>query len=186
MGDDFRFIPPPRREARTFEPPPWETEAFEELRRKREAAEAEQAKAAAEQGEVVTVESEDEALGAFLVEGAVMGGDEQGDGPGAEAEPEEGATAGVSDGQVVAMLAQLAAQEPNAKAPITTVALVMAAVCGVFGLVLLVWGVVALANARTSGRVGMIGGSLFFFIGVAAVLFAVWLTVKTLRQRGVL
>lgn len=157
MGDGFEFTPPPRREARTFEPPPWEREAFEELRRKRE---AELAAAAESESELVP---------------------ERGEVNGQEGEKSE-----VSEGQVVAMLAQLAAQEPDANRPITTVAFVMASICGVFGLVLLVWGGVALASARQSGRVGMIGGSLFIFVGIAAILFALWLSVKTLRQRGVL
>ena len=42
-GVDFRT--PERREAKQFEPPPWEREQFEELERKRAEREAQQAAA---------------------------------------------------------------------------------------------------------------------------------------------
>jgi len=84
------------------------------------------------------------------------------------------------------MLASLAAEEPSAQKGIHAVAFSTAAVMATFGVVLMVWGIVALVRSGQSGRVGVIGGSLFFFFGMAAVIFAVWLTAKTLRQRGVL
>ncbi len=170
MGDDFEFTPPPRREARTFEPPPWEKEAFEELRRKQDAAELERPAAEPTPEEPVVLVPEP-----GFDEPALAEEDEQ-----------ESPGPGVSNGEMVAMLSQLAAQEPDAKRGLTTMALVVAAICGVFGLVLVVWGGVALANSGSSGRIGMIGGSLFTFLGLAAIGFAGWLTIKTLRQRGVL
>jgi hypothetical protein len=168
VSEGFDFTQPERREPKGFEPPPWEKEAFEELRRRREQAPAQ----------------------ADAVEGAESGV------PGAIEEPagvaEEKPTTGdgsprvVEDREVVVMLASLAAEEPNAQHGIHAVALSAAAVLVVFGLVLVVWGVVALVRSGRTGDVGLLGGSLFLFFGVAAVGFAVWLTVRTLRQRGVL
>lgn len=177
MSDGFDFTRPERREPKGFEPPPWEQEAFDELNRRREESPADAVEA-----------------GASASSEAVAG--DEGDLNEASAAPEpatdvSGAepvapSRGVNDGEVVVMLAGLAAQEPSAQKSIHAVAFSTSAVMATFGLVLVVWGIVALIRSGQSGRVGVIGGSLFFFFGMAAVTFAVWLTVRTLRQRGVL
>jgi len=168
VGDGFDFTRPEKREAKSFEPPPWEAAAFEELRRQR----AEEERAAEDAGTTEQPSMRWVAL------------------PQEEGDSEEGSVdqppRRVDEGEVMLMMAGLAAEEPSVEKGLHTAAIVAAAVMAAFGTVLMVWGVVALAGSRESGRVGVIGGSLFFFFGVAATGFAVWLIVRTLRQRGVL
>jgi len=175
VSDGFDFEQRDRREAKSFEPPPWEKEAFEQLRRRKgdtEAPPEQQAPPAeipAHQSPVVHLPQSAEAPDAAESTTAAR-------------EP----VAQVDEGRVVEMMAELAAQEPDAQKGLHSLAIGVSAAMGVFGLVLIVWGVVALARSGGSGRIGVIGGSLFFAFGAAAVVFAVWLMVKTLRQRGVL
>ncbi len=177
MSDGFDFTQPERREPKGFEPPPWEQEAFEELRHRGEENPAEAVEIEVPAAPAATAGAADEPTEAAVAAGFAAG--ENDDEPAAPPR-------GVNDGEVVVMLAGLAAEEPSAEKGIHAVAFGTSAVMATFGLVLVVWGVVALVRSGESGRVGVIGGSLFFFFGMAAMVFAVWLTVRTLRQRGVL
>jgi len=169
VSDGFDFSRPERREAKRFEPPPWEADAFEELRRQRveECPEAEKTGA-------IESDPHDE-------DGAKHNAEEPDDEPKAGEKP-----ARVDEAQMLVMLAELASEEPSAQEGLHTIAAIAAMVMVVSGLVLVVWGMVALADSGRSGRVGVVGGVLFFLLGSAAVGFAVWLIVRTLRQRGVL
>lgn len=177
MGDGFDFRPPQRRESRRFEPPPWEREAFDKLRREREDVSDESADAPVRQPEPAEPEPVAEGPGPDIPE-AVDGGREADD-------PKMAGTA-VDEGAVFEMLAGLAAEEPDTQRTFHTVVLGATAVLAAFGAVIMVWGVVALAGASRTGRVGVTGGSLFFLFGAASVGLAAWVAFKTLRQRGVL
>lgn len=206
MSEEFDFTHKERREARGFEPPPWEKDAFDELKRKRaEEQEAEVAPAdtaAASQGQPTAIPPEVAGTDAGAAPEGVAGIAEPLNDDGLEwleAVQESAATTAqaaagtparpagaVDEAKVAYMLAELAAQEPDTRRSLGTLALWSAAVLGCAGLVFVVWGVVALAGSGTTGRVGAIGGSLFFLVGGAATGAAIWLAVRTLRQRGVL
>jgi hypothetical protein len=177
VSDGFDFGRRERREAKSFEPPPWEKEAFEQLRRRKD-----DAPEPAGHEETTATDPEPDAAG-----GSVKKPQVEAEGAGeAKGDARPPAAAQVDEGTVVEMMAKLAAQEPDAQRSLHALALSVSAAMGVFGLVLIVWGVVALARSGESGRIGVIGGSLFFAFGAASAVFAVWLMVKTLRQRGVL
>lgn len=183
MSDqDFDFHrPTERREAKRFEPPPWEREAFEELQRKRTTEEP-----GPEQAE--PVEREEPAEAAPVV----------GESAGASTAPSEtpverGAVSAGADGRpaveervVLELLAGLRAEEPSIQPTVQRVSLVSALIVSAIGTVMILWGMAALVGSRASGPIGVFGGAVLLFFGAVAIAGAVWLTVRTLRQRGVL
>jgi len=177
--DGFDFHTPDRREAKRFEPPPWEREAFEDLERKRvEQQEAEQA--AAPQAPPAEPEAAPEAQQseAEKPEAAAQGlGPEEG---GATSEPQ------LDEGKVAEMLAGLSAEEPREYRSLWRIAIASAIVLGAIGAVLIIWAMAAIVGARETGAVGLTGGFVLLFFGAGFVAGAWWLTVRTLRQRGVL
>lgn len=188
MGDDgFDFRSPGRREAKRFEPPPWEKEAFEELQRKR--AEEEQAAEmlrAHEAAQAVPPSEAESAASAAAqpAEGTVSQVGEVLPAEGKAAPDDESA---LDEKRVVEMLADLAAQEPKVDAQAWKVALGSAIVSGAIGGVLIVWATAAMAAAARSGSAtGRIGGLILLVFGAGFVFGALWLAVRTLRQRGVL
>jgi len=181
-GFDFR-PPPSRREPKRFEPPPWEADAFEELQRKK------------------TEEKADEDLTSAI--GELAGEQEPGleaqvpqVGPAADAIPEAAAepdepaakagSGGVDDKTVLELLARLAEEEPPASQDYWKVAIGSALLMGALGLVLVIWGMAALVGSRTTGAVGSFGGTVLLLFGGLSIAAALWLVVRTLRQRGVL
>lgn len=196
MADEgFDFHTPQRKEAKRFEPPPWEKEAFDELERRRaeeahvralmqaaqeEAAAAELAaerasEQAAEQGATVSAETirSEEAAGDATAP------------PGQEGEPETGQTA-IEDERVSRMLARLSEEEPRGHEGVWAVALGAALVLGAIGGVLIVWAMAAMVGAPRSGATGIAGGLVLLVFGAGFVFGALWLAYRTLRQRGVL
>lgn len=175
QGFDFQQEPP-RREARRFEPPPWEKDLFEQREREKAEAEAEaeleqQAReAAAEttvaaeevppQAEVSPVETEPE-------------------------KPEKPAPKGELDQkQVELMLFELRAEEPDPLARTWVANIVAGAVLVLIGLSVGAWGAAALA--KHLGATGTLGGMVMVVFGLAFVGIGGWLVLKGLRQRGVL
>jgi len=208
VGDDgFDFQGPQRREAKRFEPPPWEREAFEELQRKR----AEEELAAellrshqATQGAGPQAEQASEEASTPTVEPAVMEVTASGDtakaaeeAPGAEdadVQLEQPAGGGKAPGRkpqaedprVVEMLAGLAVEEPPVHKGFWKVAIASAIVLGAIGGVLIIWAMAAFVGAQKTGATGVIGGGVLLVFGAGFVFGALWLAVRTLRQRGVL
>ena len=201
MSDqDFNFRPqPPRREVKPFEPPPWEKEQFERLAKERATQEAAQ-QAAAEamierlQQEVETAPGQ--TTGTEMPVAAVeeevarvstpLNGAEDA-GPKA-ALPRAGAaqTGGqVDEARLAEMMMGLRAEEPPELTGAWAVALGSAIVLAAVGIVLLIWGIVALTRPNM-GPIGTMGGMVLLAFGLIFMGACVWLGLRTLRQRGVL
>ena len=168
MGDQgFNFTQPPRRERKTFEPPPWERDQYEKIA---------QAPSTTEDQEPPLSEPEGEPR------------------PAAEpaAEPAEGFRdsgekhEALGDKQIAAMFVDLRAEEPPAMRDVWKVAMAAAAVVGVVGTVLVMWAITALTTAGRTGQVGLFGGIVLLFFGAGFIGAGLWLAERTLRQRGVL
>jgi len=199
VGDDgFNFQGPQRREAKRFEPPPWEKEAFDELQRKR--AEEEQAAELLRAHEATRQETHEveppppsvEAEGAEPVPPSGGAVEPPGDTPEGKVtdvqlvQPAGTAKAAADDPRVVEMLAGLAVEEPPVHKGFWKVAIASAIVLGAIGGVLIIWAMAAFVGAQKSGATGVIGGGVLLVFGAGFVFGALWLAVRTLRQRGVL
>jgi hypothetical protein len=187
--DDFDFgSSGERREARTFEPPPWERDQFERLAREREREKAaeEAARKPAEgagldrdaSGEHATTEAKPTATAPFPWQDAEASGDTR--------HGEIGATeAAVDDRQIAAMMIGLKAEEPPALGNAWVVALMSAIVVTAVGFLLVVWGLTEAARAH-SGPTGAMGAAILLLFGLGFGALGGWLGFRTLRQRGVL
>lgn len=193
MSDqDFDFHrPAERREAKQFEPPPWERDAFEELQRRRS------------QEENVSTNAPEEAVEqnpqAERGTGTSGGDPTTGEAPvakepigGHQVEPPAPVKTGaqakhqVDERVVIELMAGLKAEEPSVQPAVQWISLFSALVIAAIGTVMILWGMAALIGSRASGPTGAFGGTVLLFFGAAAIAGAVWLTVRTLRQRGVL
>ena len=108
---------------------------------------------------------------------------------GQAAEPDSADAAGkreLDERKVTEMLAELSAEEPSSYDGLWKAAIASAILLGAIGAVLIVWSMAAIVGARRSGAVGLTGGLILLFFGAGFVTGALWLTVRTLRQRGVL
>jgi hypothetical protein len=178
--DGFDFGgPPERREARRFEPPPWERDQFE--RHAREQAEREkrekelalaQLEALGEATQVVPPEVEVEPA-------AVVAADE------ATAEPAETPADKpvVDEKQLEMMMLELKATEPPVLSQVWMVQLGAGIVVALIGIVIMVWGIAAFA--RVGGPAGP-GASVLVLFGLGFAGVGGWLVFSALRQRGVL
>ena len=161
----FDFRPGEKREAKRFEPPPWEKDQFEELARQR----AEDERTAPPQ-ELPAVAPQ----AIVTPEGATP---EAATGPPAST---------VDDARVTEMLAELAAEEPPATRAYWKTSVAVGAGIVAFGAVFVIWGMAALVATRRIGTVGMFGGSVLLLFGAGFVVGGLYVVVKNLRQRGVL
>jgi hypothetical protein len=200
VGDqDFNFPPSERREPKQFEAPPWERDAFDELARakaeEQAAAEAAAAQAAAAEAEAVaaaaakaaeSVAAMDEA--ASMEAAGSAGAAEPTPVSGEDVAPEDGSQAKVSEAQVTEMMAGLRAEEPTSMQSYGAIAIALSVLTGLVGVVMLVWAMAMFvsANARGTGRVGLVSGSIVAFFGALFISLSMWVAVRTLRQRGVL
>jgi len=164
----FDFKPGQKREAKRFEPPPWERDAFERLQRGREleaeptpAPEAPAAQAAEEPENVA--EGRADAWAEDRAQGA---------------QPDEAT--------MTEMLADLAAQEPPASRDYLGVSIGAALILGALGGMLVVWGMAALVSAGRTGWMGQVSGVGLGLFGAFFFGMGVWLLYRTLKQRGVL
>ncbi len=174
---------PQRREAKGFDPPPWERDAFEELSRKKAADRAEADLDAALAG-LASPEPEpgEPAEGVH---------DEAGLPTPAEATPAQpggadGGGSAVDEARTAAMLSRLAEEEPDARAH-GAIGLVVAGFLAVLGLMMLGWGIIGAvrtAGVSEAGPVGLIGGVILGGFGIGLVAAAAWLAAKALKQRG--
>jgi len=174
QGFDFRK-PPERREPKPFEPPPWEREAFEALKAERpgprdEAAAGPPTEVTAEpelEQESASIDSETEAV--------------------SSGEPVE--KGGINEAEVIELLSGLAAEEPDATAPVVHVTTGAAILLGALGTLLLLWGMAAVVRAGQAevgvgiARTGAVTMAVF---GAGFLGSAVWLVYRLLKQRGVL
>jgi len=193
---DFNFNPQPRREAKPFEPPPWEQAQFEELA-KRKAAEVAAAEAAAQ--------ALAEAQGTDDLTAAVQAASSQVVEEQAEQEaPQEDATAdfmaatAVSAGKkkidseeeldprIPAMLIGLSNEDPPFGTGLWRVPLFAGAVLAATGVLLMIWGAFAMAAARKTGVTGSLGGGILVAFGLVFIGIGGWMAFRTLRQQGVL
>ncbi len=182
-GFDFRK-PSERREARRFEPPPWEQEAFEELRRQRTAAEAEQVAketkgAAAEAAAEEMIEPQAEA-------GEPQSQVEVAAKPAADAMDSASGTAGqieLDDARVLEMMAGLAAESPRSSTMATHLMMWLGALIALFGLGLMVWGWVLMARAQGSARTLSL---VLVVMGLAYIGVGASMGYRALKERGVL
>jgi hypothetical protein len=158
---------PQRREPRRFEPPPWEREQFERLERERSrdvpVAKPEVDPPAAPETEApraVEPEPESEPVAR-------------------RAEPPE--VPGVDE-----MLLALKAEEPPAVESAWKFGLIASVLVGTIGLMLVIWGMVALARSAGSGPAGIMGATIMSVMGGLFVGLAAWMGARSLKQRGVL
>jgi hypothetical protein len=182
----FDFGPPPsKREARPFEPPPWERDQFEQHRR--ELAEREAAAQAARD----QVLAEQEA--ARLVEqGVAVSAAAETDGaqPEAAGENDEVPAAAVpraevDEKQVALLMLGLRAEEPRALEGAWVVNLAAGAVVAMVGFASGIWGAIALSK-RGMPVAGTLGAFVLLAFGLGFLGVGGWLIFKALRQRGVL
>lgn len=173
---------PQRREAKGFEPPPWERDAFEELSRKKAEERAEDdlevalAGLDADEPEPPSAANEpaEDAPGQLPASAAA--------GPQSAQEDEVVAR----EARAAAMLAQLAQEEPVPKTH-WVAGLVVAGLLASLGLMMLVWGIVGAARTAgvsEAGPVGLIGGVILGVFGIGLVAVASWLAARALKQRG--
>jgi hypothetical protein len=169
----FDFKTPERREAKRFEPPPWEQEAFEDLRKQRGDDGAEQV----EPTEPTAAEGEPEGpTAAAGLEPEPPGEEGRVAQPAAELDPKH----------VTEMLSRLSEEEPSIREATWKMELFTAFVGGMVGLMLFAWGFAAFAGAGRRGPLGALMAVLIVVAGAGFVAGSVWMIVRTLRQRGVL
>lgn len=204
MSDQgFNFNPAPeRREAKRFEPPPWERDAFDELA-KRKAAEDEAARAAEEEGaseaptegqNAPTAAAQPEAVTAPPAEQPAAGPEALTARP-VEIEPEQPAQAAgpasgeIDQAQLLEMMAGLRAEEPSVNEAVHSIGLFWAVAIGLVGLMTLTWSGFAFVRAAqaTSGKqLGLVGGMILAVFGLLFIGMAIWIVQRILRQRGVI
>jgi len=198
---DFNFRPPvERREAKPFEPPPWEKPQFDELERRRVAEQEAAARRAAEQAEaenlaadvVASMQPAAAEPDASAALGEIAAPKLDAAPASAPVAAEHGgvtpidSAASLDEKRVAAMLMVLQAEEPPAFAGVWKVALGASALSAVLGLVLTVWGVVALVKFRAAGVTGMVGGMALLLFGIGFTAVGAWIGFKALREQGVL
>jgi hypothetical protein len=194
-GFDFQ-PPPPRRQPRQFEPPPWEKTQFEQHARERaeqERIEREAALAAQDEADKAASEKfveEDAGAGEEVAQAASS--ESEGSTAVAESAPtdiEEQPVAGprtvLDERQVDLLLLGLREEEPETLAGLWLVSLVANVVVMLVGLVISMWGTAAMVNTRL-GSTGKLGGAVLVVFGLAFVGVGGWLVYGALRQRGVL
>jgi hypothetical protein len=201
QGFDFQK-PVERREAKQFEPPPWEAERFEEFARERAQREAQAAPAEPTASEELVSAIAESAKGQ---ETAPEAGQELA--PAADAAPaaqqaapvqEAAQTAAapvINEAHLDAMLVRLASEEPKTDKQVAAVKYGVGLFVGAVGAVVLIWGVAGMtkasavasqAGAPATAKSAIWAGAILTVFGVGLVSAAGWLVVRTLRERGVL
>ena len=166
MSDhDFNFAPPPpRRERKEFEPPPWEQHLFDQL---------------AKEQETGPVETETVGEAETAAEDDPSPGDD-----GAKAEKPQ-----LDEVQVAAMMFELRAEEVPAARMYARATLVAGALLLLVGIVMVIWSFVMIAVALRrpeQGRAGVYVGMMVLVFGAGFAGTGAWFVFKTLRQQGVL
>lgn len=182
MGDQ-----PQRREARNFEPPPWERDRFEELARKRAEEQADE--------EIATAIAE---LAGPAAVGPTAGGPTDATEqplPGAGATPEATEQPGAAgenkagilpEARMLEMLAELSIEDPPATADISRFGFLGGVLFGALGLMLTVFGIVILVRGSGSDRSTALNGAVILGMGLGLVALASLAIARSLKQRGVI
>lgn len=154
---------PDRREAKSFEPPPWEREAFERFQAAARAAEAEAELSSALQAlrEPKTDTSDTEAAV------AAAPGDETTPGP--EAIAPEPTAPRLAEATMDAMLIELQGEEPIGTHRYTGFASAVVAIFAAFGFYLLVQA--AVLFGRVGPEAGLLGALVSLMILIAGLMF---------------
>ncbi len=173
---------PNKRDPGQFEPPPWEREQFEEFQRKRE----EQAQEHAEE----TLPEQTSSVAELVVEEKIDVAQESlGQAAAPTQEPpgkESPGGAEVDEKAMAAMLLQLQIEEPESSSALWKIGLVFSVGAVGIGLVLLVWGFVAMVRTGALGPAGIVGSTILMAFGGLFVGLGIWTAVRSLKQRGVL
>ena len=189
QGFDFR-PPSERREARQFEPPPWERDQFEKHKREQAereaAAEAARAKVLAQQEAEQAAEKPDElpGIGAASATGGAVGAGALGAGEAGKAS-QEVHKAEIDEKQVALMMLDLRAEEPAALEGVWVVNMMAGVIVLLVGFASSIWGATALAR-RGLPVAATLGGFILLAFGLGFLGLGGWLIFKALRQRGVL
>lgn len=184
MSDqDFNFAPPPpRRERKEFEPPPWEKDEFDRLAKERGSEPTVPEVVTPEpvpETPVVPEEVPPSSPAPAAVDSEVTGSE-----PG-----QPGETAQLADAQVAAMLFELRAEEGPANQVYAKVALIAGALLLFIGIVMVIWAFVMIVIALQrsgQGRNGVFIGLTLLLFGAGFTGTGAWFVFKTLRQQGVL
>ncbi len=149
----------PKREAKRFEPPPWEREQFEAMQRRRVEEEQASAEEPAPEEEPAGLE------------------------PAEPAQEAAEAPRGVSEAELDAMLAQLQAEEPRAEEHLKAVGLFAAAIAAIVGVSMLAWGSYMLMTAQ--GRLAAVVGALILLaMGSVLGLTGLWVGRNATSRQG--
>lgn len=189
MGDDeFRVPPANRREARRFEPPPWEADAFKELELKR-AVEDAQDDPEIEAAVAAAVSSEpEEAPAGQPVRAAAENEPEvvQVETPAPGVPPAGGAARKkeLDEEHFASMMTRLRDEEPSA-ANYWIAWAVVGFLMMVLGAVILIWAMAAFMKPD-AGQVGTTGGSILLLFGAGFIGGGAWFIYRGLKKRGVL
>ncbi len=177
MGDqDFDFSPPPpRRERKEFEPPPWEKDKFDELAKR--ASDSTSETVDSERG----LHEEPEFVEPVLITKQVA--------QEPETQPEPKTEVQLDEGRVTAMLFELRAEDPPANRGFSKVGLIAGIVLLALGILLVIWAAVMIAVALqrgAQGRTGVMVGLTVLMFGAGFTGTGAWFVFKSLRQQGVL
>ncbi|HSK48733.1 MAG TPA: hypothetical protein VLA05_12140, partial [Coriobacteriia bacterium] len=172
--------PVERRDRKSFEPPPWERQAFEELERQR----ATETALSSESEPVQELAGTAGPTGAEAVPPVTTF--EAARARHADASDGEQGGGGVSEAEMLELLAGLAQEEPPPVKSLLGVAIGSGLVLVALGGMLMIWGIAALVGARRTGWIGQVTGGGLGMFGVFFLGMGVWMLYRTLKQRGVL
>ena len=175
QGFDFQQ-PPPRREARRFEPPPWEKELFEQRAREQAERERLERESAEKQAALEAERTAGDTPAAVGEVEALQAG---------EAPRPSGPKRELGEKQLELMMIGLRAEEPDSFTWVWLVSTAAGVVVGLVGLAIGVWGATVVAR-RALGQTSAFAGMVMIAFGLTLVGIGGWLAYKSLRQQGVL
>jgi len=179
---NIHFPPGQRRDKPSFEPPPWERDQFDDLARRRQ--ESEPSEPAAEEGLDVSevAGTSGEPAEAEAVSPLPDADAEQPDGlvETADVKPE------LDPKQVEMLMMGLRAEEPRADEAYWKVSVIAGAFSALIGLMVVTWGLVALAAPKGNAAGTGLMVVMLLGVGIAFIAVGVWIVFKSLRQQGVL
>lgn len=185
MGDDeFRVPPANRREARRFEPPPWEADAFKELELRRATKETREDTGTGAVGATADEHTGQSVAGGVADEPASRSVGPAGSESGAAPAGGAASRAELDDEVVAALMARLRDEEPSA-ANYWVAWVVVGFLMMVLGSVMLIWAMAAYMKPD-AGQVGTTGGSILLLFGAGFIGGGAWFIYRGLKKRGVL
>ena len=171
QGFDFS-PPPPRRECKKFEPPPWEAHRIDGPPRRQNGQEG---------VSLEPVGTQEEQAAVKIPENRTTMD------PNASYTPRpQGST--LDEDNLTAMLFELKAEDPTAGRGFNRIGLAAGLFLLALGVLFVIWGTVMIAIAFRAGQgaVGVLIGSMVLVVGTGITGTGAWLVFRTLRQQGVL